>query len=116
MFTIERDPKFGRPSHYSSFEELKEAFREKKAHPGGLKASVISGINRLLESIRKAFEGGKGIEGLAYPEVGNVEKKKRVSDHQSERVGTRSLPMLCVGEGIPSIPAWEGEERETRSG
>jgi len=116
VFTIERDPKFGRPSHYSSFEELKEAFREKKAHPGGLKASVISGINRLLESIRKAFEGGKGIEGLAYPEVGNVEKKKRVSDHQSERVGTRSLPMLCVGEGIPSIPAWEGEERETRSG
>jgi tyrosyl-tRNA synthetase len=92
VFTIERDAKFGGPSHYSSFEE----FREKKVHPGDLKASVTSGINRQLEPIRKAFEGDvecKRIEGLAYPEVGKVEKKKKVSDCQSERVGTRSL--LC---------------------
>jgi tyrosyl-tRNA synthetase len=83
VFTIERDAKFGGPSHYSSFEE----FREKKVHPGDLKASVTSGINRQLEPIRKAFEGDvecKRIEGLAYPEVGKVEKKKKVSDCQSD--------------------------------
>ncbi|EDR04624.1 uncharacterized protein LACBIDRAFT_252456 [Laccaria bicolor S238N-H82] len=82
VFTIERDAKFGGPSHYSSFEHLKEEFREKKVHPGDLKASVTSGINRLLEPIRKAFEGDeewKRIAGLAYPEAGKVEKKKKVS-------------------------------------
>ena len=82
VFTIERDAKFGGPSHYSSFDHLKEEFREKKVHPGDLKASVTTGINRLLEPIRKTFEGDeewKRITGLAYPEVGKVEKKKKVS-------------------------------------
>jgi tyrosyl-tRNA synthetase len=49
VFTIERDAKFGGLSHYSLFEELKEEYKEKKVHPGDLKASVTSGINRLLE-------------------------------------------------------------------
>jgi len=56
VFTIECDVKSGGPSHYSLFEELKE---EQKVHPGDLKVSVTSEINRLLEPIRKAFEANE---------------------------------------------------------
>ena len=54
---------FGRPSHYSSFEKSKEEFREKMVDPGDLKASVTSGMNRLLESIRKVFRGDEKWKG-----------------------------------------------------
>jgi tyrosyl-tRNA synthetase len=117
VFTIERDAKFGGPSHYSSFEELREEFKAKKVHPGDLKASVTSGINRLLEPIRKAFEGDeewKRVEALAYPQVGKVEKKKKVSGLSIPEIGAYFA--VCVGEGVPSTAAWEGEECETRSG
>ena len=54
VFTVERDAKFRGPSHYSSFEELKEDIRERKVHP---RASAASGMNRLLEPIRKCSKG-----------------------------------------------------------
>lgn len=71
VFTIERDEKFGGPTHYSSFAAMEDDFKEKKLHPKDLKASVAAAINSLLEPIRKAFEENeewKTVERLAYPD------------------------------------------------
>ncbi len=83
VFTIERDQKFGGPTHYKSFAEIEEDFKEKKLHPKDLKTTVANGVVRLLAPIRKAFEENEEwqeIEKLAYPDpTAKVEKKKKVS-------------------------------------
>ncbi|CAK5263335.1 unnamed protein product [Mycena citricolor] len=78
VFAIERDEKFGGPSYYKTFAELKEDFAEKKVHPKDLKTAVSTAINRLLEPIRQAFaadEEAQKLEKLAYPDPNAKEKK-----------------------------------------
>ncbi|TFK51505.1 tyrosine tRNA ligase [Heliocybe sulcata] len=82
VFTIHRDPKFGGPSHYRSYDEMEKDFAEKKLHPGDLKVAVRDAINSLLDPIRTAFEGNEEwqkIEKLAYPDPNaKSDKKKKV--------------------------------------
>lgn len=84
VFTVERDAKFGGNSHYKSFEEMKVEFVEQKLHPKDLKSAVASGIIRLLEPIRKAFQDNEEWQKtamLAYPDLSaKPEKKKKVHD------------------------------------
>ena len=81
VFSIERDEKFGGSTHYKSFADIKEDFKNKVLHPKDLKASVADSIVRLLEPIGKAFqenEDWQRIAQLAYPDPNaNVEKKKK---------------------------------------
>jgi len=81
VFSIERAEKFGGSTHYKSFEDIEEDFKNKVLHPQDLKTSVANGIARLLEPIRKAFEENEEwqrIAQLAYPDPNaNVEKKKK---------------------------------------
>ena len=81
VFSIERDEKFGGSTHYQSFADIKEDFKNKVLHPKDLKMSVANGIVRLLEPIGKAFEENEDwqkIAQLAYPDPNaNVEKKKK---------------------------------------
>ena len=81
LFSIERDEKFGGSTHYKSFADIKEDFKNKVLHPKDLKASVANGIVRLLEPIGKVFqenEDWQRIAQLAYPDPNaNVEKKKK---------------------------------------
>lgn len=80
IFTVERDEKFGGNTHYKSFEEMKEDFKEKKLHPKDLKIAVANGIIRLLEPVRKAFEENEEwqkIEKLAYPDPNAKPEKKK---------------------------------------
>ncbi|KAF9447076.1 tyrosine tRNA ligase [Macrolepiota fuliginosa MF-IS2] len=80
VFTVERDAKFGGNSHYSSFDEMEAEFKEKKLHPKDLKVSVASGIIRLLEPLRKAFEENEEwqkIEKRAYPDPNAKGEKKK---------------------------------------
>jgi tyrosyl-tRNA synthetase len=85
VFTIERDQKFGGPTHYESFAQIKEDFKEKRLHPKDLKTTVANGVVRLLAPIRKAFEENEEwqkIEKLAYPDPSaKVEKKRKVELH-----------------------------------
>ncbi|KAK7018639.1 hypothetical protein R3P38DRAFT_2539059, partial [Favolaschia claudopus] len=94
VFSVVRDEKFGGSLHYSSYDDLKNDFAEKKLHPKDLKTAVADAINKLLDPIRKAFtddEEAQRIEKLAYPDPNAKEKKqKKVS----------SLPALyCNFEG-----------------
>ncbi|KAJ6589077.1 tRNA synthetases class I-domain-containing protein [Mycena capillaripes] len=80
VFTIERDEKFGGSTHYQSYDELENDFKDKKLHPKDLKISVANAINRLLDPIRKAFaedEEAQKIERLAYPDPNAKEKKQK---------------------------------------
>jgi tyrosyl-tRNA synthetase len=80
VFTIERDAKFGGPTHYRSFEDMQRDFAEKTLHPKDLKASVAGAINRLLDPIRKGFEGSEEwqrVEKLAYPDPNAKPEKKK---------------------------------------
>ena len=52
------------------------------------------------------------IEGFIYPEAGKVEKKKKVSDCRLGEWGLRPYFALCVGQGMPSTSAWDGEQLE----
>ncbi len=82
VFTIERDAKFGGNTHYGSFKDIENYFKEKTLHPKDLKTTVANAINRLLEPVRKAFEANeewRRIEKLAYPDPNaKPEKKKKV--------------------------------------
>ncbi|KAJ7641394.1 tyrosine tRNA ligase [Roridomyces roridus] len=81
VFSIEPDAKFGGAAqHYSTFEQLKNDFAEKKIHPKDLKTAVANAINRLLDPIRKSFEEDEEmqkIEKLAYPDPNAKEKKQK---------------------------------------
>ena len=88
VFTIECDVKFGGPSHYSPFEE-------QKVHPGDLKVSVTSEINRLLEPIRKAFEADVD-RGVGVPSGWRrSRRRKRLVIVTPGGMETRSL-LCCV--------------------
>jgi tyrosyl-tRNA synthetase len=68
-FTISRPEKYGGNVIYQIYQELEDDFRDKKVHPGDLKASVTKAINALLEPIRQDFQDPEKakIIDLAYP-------------------------------------------------
>lgn len=64
-----RDEAHGGNLTFDTYEELEAAFAKQELHPGDLKASVESYINKLLEPIRKKFEEPelKKLTEKAYP-------------------------------------------------
>ncbi|PNF37473.1 Tyrosine--tRNA ligase, cytoplasmic, partial [Cryptotermes secundus] len=68
-FTVSRDPANGGDATYLTYEELELAFSKEEVHPGDLKATVESYINKLLEPIRNKFEDPalKKLTEKAYP-------------------------------------------------
>ncbi|EPQ53219.1 tyrosine tRNA ligase [Gloeophyllum trabeum ATCC 11539] len=82
VFTIHRDPKFGGPSHYKNYEELRDDFASTNLHPKDLKTAVADAINKLLDPIRSTFQADEEwqkVEKLAYPDPNaKPEKKKKV--------------------------------------
>ncbi|KIK70096.1 hypothetical protein GYMLUDRAFT_53205 [Collybiopsis luxurians FD-317 M1] len=82
LFTV--TTKFDGDLHFKTFEELRQAFKEEKIHPGDLKPAMTNAINRLLDPIRKAFEENEDfqkVEKLAYPDPNAKQpaKKKKAS-------------------------------------
>ncbi|KAF9071882.1 tyrosine tRNA ligase [Rhodocollybia butyracea] len=78
LFTVET--KFDGPMHFSTFEDLRQAFKDEKLHPGDLKPAMITAINRLLDPIRKTFEESEEfqkIEKLAYPDPNAKQPAKK---------------------------------------
>ncbi|KAJ3109203.1 hypothetical protein HDU97_008602 [Phlyctochytrium planicorne] len=66
---IERKEEFGGNVTFTSYEEIHNAFGEKKLHPGDLKKAAVKTINDLLEPIREKFKDQALIDLtlLAYP-------------------------------------------------
>src|SRR5581483_2761809 len=71
-FVIKRNEKWGGNVSYTDYQSLENDFRDKKVHPGDLKAAVTEAINNLLEPIRKKWKNDpefQKITGQAYPEL-----------------------------------------------
>ncbi|NCP79112.1 tyrosine--tRNA ligase [archaeon] len=67
-FIIDRPEKWGGPLKFNTQEDLQEAFASKALHPMDLKSGVAEEVNKLLEPIRKNFEGKEELIKEAYPE------------------------------------------------
>jgi tyrosyl-tRNA synthetase len=83
-FSIRRDEKWGGDVNYTNYQALEDDFREKKVHPGDLKAAVTEAINNLLEPIRKKWKNDLEFQNItkqAYPEVEKIVKKKESKKH-----------------------------------
>jgi len=116
VFSVERDAKFGGSTHYKTFAEIQEDFKNKQLHPKDLKASVTNGIIRLLEPIRKAFEESEEwqrIEKLAYPDPNAKVDKKKKKVCGREKTSNRSL-MSVLGENIPPTTSRQGQKHQNR--
>jgi tyrosyl-tRNA synthetase len=56
-FAIERPTKYGGSITYTSYKDIERDFVTKKIHPMDLKNSTATYINKIIEPIRKHFEG-----------------------------------------------------------
>jgi tyrosyl-tRNA synthetase len=56
---IERAKRFGGDITFSSFGELSKAFAERSLHPADLKKATAFYLNKMIEPVRKHFEGGR---------------------------------------------------------
>ncbi len=56
-FAIERPTKYGGSITYTSYKDIEQDFITKKIHPMDLKNSTATYINKIIEPIRKHFEG-----------------------------------------------------------
>jgi len=83
VFSVDRDVKYGGPTHYDTFAALQEDFKAKNVHPGDLKAAVTKAITEMLTPIRAAYDANKEWQEVAekaYPQpVAEKPKKKKVS-------------------------------------
>ncbi|KNC97864.1 tyrosine-tRNA ligase [Spizellomyces punctatus DAOM BR117] len=55
-FVVKRPEKFGGDIVFDSYQQIEDAFREKKLHPVDLKTGTADAINALLEPIRTTFK------------------------------------------------------------
>ncbi|CAO3625526.1 unnamed protein product [Cunninghamella echinulata] len=69
QFVAVRPEQYGGDMIYTNYQDLENDFKDKKIHPGDLKAGVINVINDLLEPIRQVFDNPelKKITEAAYP-------------------------------------------------
>jgi tyrosyl-tRNA synthetase len=56
-FVVERPTKWGGNITYYDYHELETSYIEKKIHPADLKRATATYINKIVEPIRKHFEG-----------------------------------------------------------
>eukprot|EP00163_Fabomonas_tropica_P005951 TRINITY_DN1558_c0_g1_i2.p1 TRINITY_DN1558_c0_g1~~TRINITY_DN1558_c0_g1_i2.p1 ORF type:complete len:502 (-),score=149.39 TRINITY_DN1558_c0_g1_i2:183-1688(-) len=77
-FVINRDEKYGGPIKFSSYDEVHQAFADRKVFPADLKLGVVDALNSLLAPIRKDFETPEmqKLIAAAYPEKANAGGKK----------------------------------------
>merc|ERR1719348_693660 len=68
-FKIERPEAHGGNVEFDDFESLEAAFGKEEIHPGDLKSSVETYLNRLMDPVRKIFESPelKKLTERAYP-------------------------------------------------
>jgi len=68
-FKIERPEAHGGNVEFDDFESLEAAFGKEEIHPGDLKSSVETYLNRLMDPVRKIFESAelKKLTERAYP-------------------------------------------------
>ncbi|OUM55441.1 hypothetical protein BVG19_g4981 [[Candida] boidinii] len=89
-FSIDRPEKYGGPITYSSFEELKQSFKEEKLNPVDLKSGVADAINVLLAPIIEEFKQNPEFQEAqekGYPVAVEEKKTKKVKNRGSRYPG-----------------------------
>lgn len=81
IFTVKGDPKFGGSvRHFTTVDELEQAYAANEVHPGDLKAATVLAINALLAPIQQELLNDPtfaAVDAGAYPpEVKAAPKKK----------------------------------------
>jgi len=56
-FRVERPAKFGGDVVFESYEEVENAYAQGELHPADLKTAVARELNKMIEDVRKHFEG-----------------------------------------------------------
>lgn len=117
VFTIPRDEKWGGSSHYATYEDLENDFKEKKIHPGDLKKAVGEAIISLLEPIQKDYESNKEwqeVTAKAYPsEAPKSEQPKKKTKVPTSAPSAQALQDLTFAKcitGLPPTSSRKGQE------
>jgi tyrosyl-tRNA synthetase len=58
-FSIDRPAKYGGPVTFSSYVDLERAYIKREIHPADLKASTATYVDKIVDGVRKRFEGRK---------------------------------------------------------
>lgn len=69
-FVVDRPEKWGGDLVYESYEELEKDYLSGELHPQDMKRAVARELTKILEPIRKRFEGKEDLIQRAYPETG----------------------------------------------
>ncbi|ODV88032.1 hypothetical protein CANARDRAFT_26192 [[Candida] arabinofermentans NRRL YB-2248] len=95
-FSVSRPEKYGGDISFSSFESLKEAFKNEELGPVDLKAGVTDAINELLAPIIKEFNESpefQEAQAKGYPApVEQKKKAKKVKDRGTRFPGSEGSP------------------------
>jgi len=67
-FIIERPDKWGGNLVYEDYEELEDDYLSGDLHPQDMKKATARELTKILEPLRKRFEGKEGLIERAYPE------------------------------------------------
>ncbi|CAK9783584.1 hypothetical protein CC85DRAFT_287776 [Cutaneotrichosporon oleaginosum] len=99
VFTIARPEKFGGDLHFSSYQELEDAYAAEKLHPGDLKSGVTDALIRLLAPIRKVYDSSpdwQEVDRLGYPskvsEADRIKAEKNAAKAAKKAKGSNRPP------------------------
>ena len=94
-FVIQRPEQHGGNAEYENFEALEVAFGANDVHPGDLKSSVETYLNRLMEPVRKIFDTKemKSLTERAYPPPPKEKKGGNKPALEPEAEGPSRLDM-----------------------
>ncbi|XP_046814747.1 tyrosine--tRNA ligase, cytoplasmic isoform X1 [Vespa crabro] len=88
-YNVPRSEEFGGDISFSTYEELETAFAKEEIHPGDLKSAAEVYINKLLDPIRKEFDGNSKLKSLASKAYPPPQKQKVVDEIVPSRLDIR---------------------------
>ncbi|CDR40717.1 CYFA0S05e03642g1_1 [Cyberlindnera fabianii] len=116
-FPIDRPEKFGGPITFTSFEDLKNAYKEEKLAPPDLKSGMAHQIDLLLAPIREDFANDpefQEAQAKGYPAPVKEEKKKKVKKDKGSRYpgGANATSPAPVDEATEKLEKTTLEENK----
>ncbi|KAG7210416.1 hypothetical protein KM043_011948 [Ampulex compressa] len=88
-YNVPRSKEFGGDVSFTNYEDLENAFSKEEIHPGDLKNAVEVYINKLLDPIRKEFEGNSKMKSLASKAYPPPQKQKVADEITPARLDIR---------------------------
>lgn len=105
-FLVSRKPANGGDVSYSNFQDMETDFKDRKLHPGDLKAAVLDKLNALLEPIRAEFKAPERLKliELAYPKVEELGKQESVVEEDPFGDEKQAAPVTAAPLAAAASP------------